>query len=101
MQWEIKEHPGFFKDLDKLGKQELEIFFRKKNKIKENPLRLKHLSGGEHCYREPITSNIRLIYFLQGQTIWLLTIGRHDDAYKMYIRRLYALRDKMARGKII
>lgn len=34
--WEIKEHPDFFKDLDKLGTKELEIFYNKKNKIKQN-----------------------------------------------------------------
>ena len=66
MIWEIKEHPDFFNDLDKLNKNELEIFCRKKIKIKENPLRQKHLSGGENCYREPITKNIRLVYYIKG-----------------------------------
>ena len=37
-EWEIKEHPDFFKDLDNLGANELEIFYKKKNKIKENPI---------------------------------------------------------------
>jgi mRNA-degrading endonuclease RelE of RelBE toxin-antitoxin system len=27
--WGIKEHPNFFKDLDKLGTAELEIFYKK------------------------------------------------------------------------
>jgi len=54
-EWEIKEHPDFFKDLDKLSIKDLEIFYKEKNKIKENPLRLKHLSGGISCYREQIT----------------------------------------------
>ena len=92
--WEIKEHPDFFKDLDKLGKKELEIFFRKKNKIKENPIREKHLRGGVNCYREPITRNIRLIYFLEGKTIWLLTIDHHDKSYEDFRKRLYSLRIK-------
>jgi mRNA-degrading endonuclease RelE of RelBE toxin-antitoxin system len=60
-EWEIREHPDFFKDLDKLSKTDLEIFFKKKKKIKENPELLKHLRGGTNCYREPITENIRLI----------------------------------------
>lgn len=55
--WEIKEHPDFFKDLDKLGVRELQNFYNKKKKIRESPLRLKHLSGGLNCYREPITDN--------------------------------------------
>ena len=34
--WEIKEHPDFFKDLDKLGNKELQIFYEKKKKIKKD-----------------------------------------------------------------
>ena len=92
--WEIKEHPDFFKDLDKLNKTELEIFYKKKEKIKINPIRLKHLSGGGNCYREPITENVRLIYYLKGNAIWLLTIGKHDTAYSTYLKRLHTLRQK-------
>ncbi|MDO8538709.1 MAG: type II toxin-antitoxin system RelE/ParE family toxin [archaeon] len=92
-EWEIKEHPDFFKDLDKLDKKVLKIFYKKKQKIKENPERLKHLSGGSNCYREPITENIRLIYLIEGKTIWFLTIGKHKEAYKEYLKRLYSLRN--------
>ena len=60
-EWIIKEHPDFFKDLDSLSKNELEILYKKKEKIKVNPIREKHLSGGGNCYREPITKNIRLV----------------------------------------
>ena len=91
MTWEIREHPDFFQDLRKLEKRELEIFARKKRKIKLNPERQKHLSGGLNCYREPITRNIRVIYFIEGNTIWLLTIGRHDAAYADYVQRLHNL----------
>lgn len=94
-EWDIKEHPDFFKDLDKLNKKELEIFYQKKKKIKENPMRLKHLSGGTNCYREPIGDNFRLIYYLEGNTIWLLTIDRHNIAYEQYIKRLYNLRQEI------
>ncbi len=48
MEWTIKEHPEFFRDLDKLSNADLEIFYKKKQKIKVDPLRLKHLSGGEN-----------------------------------------------------
>ena len=92
--WEIKEHPDFFRDLDRLNKTELEIFYKKKEKIKKNPIRMKHLSGGENCYREPITENIGLIYYLRDNIIWLLTIGKHDTAYSTYLKRLYTLRQK-------
>ena len=91
-EWIIKEHPEFFKDLDALDTKILEIFYKKKNKIKVSPLRLKHLSGGENCYREPITENIRLVYYIEHNVIWLLTIGRHDDVYAQYLKRLHTLR---------
>ena len=93
-EWIIKEHPDFFNDLDKLGKKELEIFYKKKDKIKQNPLRLKHLSGGENCYREEITSNIRLVYYIKGKEIWFLVIDKHDDAYSKFRGRLHSLRAK-------
>ncbi|MBI2575375.1 hypothetical protein HYV82_05820 [Candidatus Woesearchaeota archaeon] len=67
-EWVVKEHPDFFKDLDNLGAKELTIFYKKKQKIKENPIRLKHLSGGGNRYREQITSNIRLIYAILEET---------------------------------
>ena len=94
-EWEIKEHPNFFKDLDKLSTDDLQIFYNKKKKIKENPLRQKHLSGGENCYREPITENIRLVYYIKDNVIWLLTIGKHKEAYGEYLKRLYSLRLKL------
>lgn len=93
-EWIVKEHPDFFKDLDKLDKKDLEIFYSKKEKIKQNPLRLKHLSGGGNCYREEITRNIRLVYYIKGNVIWLLTIDKHDDAYLKFRNRLYSLRSK-------
>ena len=94
IEWEIKEHPDFFRDLDKLSLTDLEVFYKKKKKIKENPLRQKHLAGGENCYREPITNNIRLIYYIKENIIWFLTINRHDKAYEFYRKRLYSLKEK-------
>lgn len=91
---EIKFHPDFFKDLDKLDKKDLEIFYKKKEKIKENPFRLKHLSGGENCYREEITKNIRLIYLIKLNIIWFLTVDKHDSAYSKFRKRLYTLRTR-------
>ncbi|MBI2451952.1 type II toxin-antitoxin system RelE/ParE family toxin [Candidatus Pacearchaeota archaeon] len=95
IEWIIKLHPDFLRDLDKLDKKHIEIFYKKKEKIKQNPLRLKHLSGGENCYREEITRSIRLVYYVESNTIWLLTIGPHDKAYKEYLKRLHNLRQKL------
>jgi len=90
--WEIELHPDFLKDLDALSKTELTIFNKKRKKIKENPIRQKHLSGGENCYREPIARGIRLVYSIEGNKIWFLTIDKHDDAYEGYRLRLKTLR---------
>jgi mRNA-degrading endonuclease RelE of RelBE toxin-antitoxin system len=94
-EWTIKEHPDFFKDLDSLSKKDLQIFFKKKEKIKQSPERQKHLRGGENCYREPITNNIRLVYYIKEDIIYLLTIGRHDEAYEIYLKRLHSLFEKL------
>lgn len=93
-EWIVKEHLEFFRDLDKLDVKELEIFYKKKKKIKENSLRLKHLSGGENCYREEITSNVRLVYYIKGNEIWMLIIDKHDDAYEGFRQRLHSLKVK-------
>jgi len=52
------------------------------------------LSGGENCYREEITTNIKLVYFIEGEIIWLLTINKHDDAYTKFRHRLHTLQTK-------
>ena len=91
-EWDIKFHDDFFKDLDNLTSKDVLIYEKKKKKIKENPLRQKHLSGGENCYREPITRNIRLVYFIHGKIIWMLIIGPHDKSYNEFRKRLYYLR---------
>ncbi|MDP7323731.1 MAG: hypothetical protein QF632_03140 [Candidatus Woesearchaeota archaeon] len=90
-QWVVKAHPSFSKDLARLSSNDLRTFYKKKDKIRRNPERGKHLSGGINCYREPITSNIRLIYAIKGNTIQLLTIGKHDEAYKNYLKRFFSL----------
>lgn len=93
-EWVIREHPDFFRDLDKLGVRELQNFYDKKEKIKQNPVRVKHLSGGANCYREPITDNVRLVYYVERNIIWLLTIGTHKKAFEEYIKRLHSLKTR-------
>ena len=94
----IKFHPEFFDDLNKLSKNEIDIFEKKKEKIKQNPLRLEHLSGGGNCYSEKITSNFRLIYYIRKNEIWMLTIDKHKPAYKNFRKRLYSLKTKYIGG---
>lgn len=92
--WDVKFHNGFFKDLDKLSNKDIGIFEKKRIKIIENPKRQKHLRGVSNCYREPITKNIRVVYFLHQDTIWFLTIGPHDKAYDKFRERLHKIKIK-------
>jgi len=93
-EWKIRFHDDFFKDLDRLSPKDISIFEKKKTKIIKNPERQKHLSGGSHCYREPIRKNIRLVYFIHKNTIWFLTVGPHGKAYTEFKKRLYLIRIK-------
>ena len=80
----MKYHRDFLKDVDKLYRKILDILNKKIKKIKENPERQKHLSGGNNLYREPITKNFRLIYLLRGKTIWLVRLSKHKGAYNQF-----------------
>lgn len=91
---DIRFHDNFFKDLDKLSNKDIRIFEKKKNKILENPKRQKYLSGSFHCYRELITKNIRVVYFIHKSIIWFLTIGSHDKAYAQFRNRLQQIKVK-------
>lgn len=91
-EWILREHPDLFRDLRKLTARELDILHKKRLKIKENPVRMKHLHGGANCYREPITDNVRLVYYIEGNVIWFLAIGKHKEIYEEYLKRLYSLK---------
>lgn len=95
LEWIVEFHPNFLRDLDNLSTTNVEIFWKKLKKVKKNPLRLKHMSGGTNCYREEITRNIRLIYYVENNRIWLLTIGRHDKAYADFTKRLYGIQQQI------
>ena len=95
---EIRFHDSFFKDLDNLSNKDVQIFEKKRKKIIGNPKRQKHLRGVSHCYREPITRNIRVIYFLHENILWFLTIGSHDKAYAKFKERLHQIKIKYKLG---
>jgi len=94
VKFDVKFHDNFFKDLDKLSKKDIQIFDKKRKKIIENPQRQKYLQGGVHCYREPITKNIRVVYFFHKNILWFLTIGPHDKAYAKFRERLHQIKIK-------
>lgn len=87
-------HDNFFKDLDRLSNKDIKIFEKKRIKIINNPRRQKHLHGEAHCYREPITKNIKVVYFIYKNKLWFLTIGPHDKAYSKFRERLYQIKIK-------
>lgn len=92
---EIKFHPDFFKDLEKLDKKELEIVSKQVKKIKANPTRFKHLRGRENCYSVR-AGGLRIIYWIGGKELWFLVVERRGKVYALYFKRLYAVKQKLA-----
>jgi mRNA-degrading endonuclease RelE of RelBE toxin-antitoxin system len=91
---DVRFHDNFFKDLDKLSNKDIEIFEKKRKKIINDPVRQKRLKGADNCYREPITRNIRVVYFFHKNVLWFLTIGPHDKAYDKFKERFHQIRLK-------
>ena len=75
--------------IDVLEKDRVEV-----SKVKENPTRFLHLSGRENCYRIR-AGNLRIVYWLQGTTIWFLIAKKRDSVYEEYFKRLFNLKQKM------
>ena len=90
----VKFHPDFFKDLDKLNKKEVKIVNKQIEKIKENPTRFRRLVGVPNCYRVR-TLDLRIVYYLEGKTIWFLAVQRRKIIYTIYFRRLYRIKQKL------
>jgi len=90
----IKFHPEFFDDIKKLDKKEKRIVNKLVKKIKQEPTRYKHLHGRGNCYRVRV-GNLRLVYYIDGRTIWFLVAERRDTVYAIYFKRLYNLRQKL------
>ena len=45
--YELRFHPDFFKDLDKLDKKDVDVVYKQIKKIKQDPTRFKHLTGAK------------------------------------------------------
>lgn len=65
-------------------------------KIKENPTRFKHLAGEGNCYSVRI-GDLRIIYALENNIVWFLAAGKRGSIYQTYIKRLYSVREKLAK----
>lgn len=90
----IKFHPDFLKDLKRLDQKEKEIVNKQVEKVKRNPTRFRRLRGRENCYRIRI-GNLRIVYYLEGETIIFLVVEKRDTVYSVYFKRLYSIRQKL------
>ena len=80
MVWSLKAHPLFEKDLKELDKSEREIIHKLLEKIRENPERYKKLKHLTNCYSVRV-KNLRLIYHLKEDTIFLVIVGKRKKVY--------------------
>lgn len=92
--FELSFHPDFFADLKKLDKREKEEVSKHVDKIRNNPERFKHLHGQGNCYTMR-AGNLRVVYSLEGNTIYFLVAERRKEVYDAYYKRLYDIRRKL------
>ncbi len=90
----IKYHPKFFKDLDKLSRQQLEAVNKKIERIKAKPDEFNELRGGNNCCKVRIES-MRLIYFYDNTNLWFLILDSRKSVYNEYMKRLYTLKTRL------
>jgi mRNA-degrading endonuclease RelE of RelBE toxin-antitoxin system len=90
----LKFHPEFFKDLKKLSREEKENVCRQIKKIKQRPNDFKRLRGFNDCYRVRM-GNLRIVYYLDGHTIWMLTVERRKAVYGIYYKRLFKIKRRL------
>jgi mRNA-degrading endonuclease RelE of RelBE toxin-antitoxin system len=70
----------FVSDLDKLGGIRRKRVIKTYQKIKQTPTRFKHLPGNVNCYSVKI-GGLRIIYALEGETSFFLTVGQRGKIY--------------------
>ena len=95
--FDLRYHPKFFKDLEKLTKNQLEAVHNKIERIKQNPEQFKDLKGKNNCHTVRI-ENMRLVYYFDGLNLWFLILESRKDVYELYLKRLYSLRMKLQEG---
>jgi len=87
MTWSLKAHPLFEKDLKELDKSEREIVYKLLEKIREKPERYKKLKHLTNCHSLRI-KNLRMIYYLEGDTIFILIVGKRKKVYEEMKKRM-------------
>jgi mRNA-degrading endonuclease RelE of RelBE toxin-antitoxin system len=81
MAWVLKAHHRFERDLKKLKKVEKEQLAELILRIKEYPYRFKPLKGFPECFRVRFSS-FRLVYVIEGETLWLIIVDKRKRVYK-------------------
>lgn len=81
---EIEFSTEFEKSLRKLKKKDKAIFFQVQKKvidILENPLHYKPLRNILFGYRRTHIGSFVLIYTIEGDTVRIISLDHHNDAY--------------------
>lgn len=87
MNWILKAHPLFEKDIKKLDEPDKERLKKLILRIKENPARFKPLRGYQGLFRIRF-GGLRLVYALRDETIWLIIVDKRKKVYKEMLKRL-------------
>lgn len=87
MEWVLKAHPLFERDVKKLDKPDKERLKELILRIKEDPNRFKPLRGYAGLFRVRF-SGLRLVYALRDETIWLIIVDKRKRVYKEMLKRL-------------
>ena len=84
--YEIKAHPEFLDDIEKLDKELLGQIYKTIEKLKKDPLRYKHLRG-TNFYRIRL-GKYRMIYSVYEKEVRLLIFGKRDKIYREMKNRI-------------
>ncbi|MEK6981840.1 MAG: hypothetical protein AABX38_02815 [Candidatus Micrarchaeota archaeon] len=93
--FQIQYHPKFFRDLETLNSNQLDIVNKKLEIIKQSPDQFKHLKGKNNCY-SIIIEGMRLVYYFDKVNLWFLILENRKSVYEEYVKRLYTLQSKLA-----
>ena len=88
--WNLKSHPKVKDDIKSLDNRDKKIARKAIDKIKENPLRYKHLNIYKNTYRLRI-GKIRIVYLIKENTIWILIIEKRSKVYSSLSERYKSL----------
>ena len=83
----LRAHPLFEKDIKKLDKKDRERISVALKRIKEKPTRYKPVKGIPNCFRLRI-GNLRVVYMVKGDEIWILIVEKRKQVYNEMKNRL-------------